>query len=240
MPGAVPLPAPLHGWVMFDEVSFAYAEGGVPVLTHVDLELHPGEVTALVGPSGAGKSTLGRLLMRFYDPNGGAVRIDGKDIREVTLDSLRSNISVVLQDSVLFGTSVRDNIAYGRLDATEEEIIAAAVAAEADSFIRNLPEGYDTILGERGETLSGGQRQRIAIARAILRDAPILILDEPLTGLDPATARGLLAGLRRAAAGRTTLLVAHDDLTLSLADQVWRVEQGGLSDVTKSYGSLSA
>jgi ABC-type multidrug transport system fused ATPase/permease subunit len=135
---------------------------------------------------------------------------------------------------------VRDNIAYGRLDATEEEIVAAAKAAEADAFVRGLPEGYDTVLGERGETLSGGQRQRIAIARAILRDAPILILDEPLTGLDPATAKGLLASLRRAAAGRTTLLVAHDELTLSLADRVFRVDQGQLTRVTGAPRSLSA
>lgn len=239
-PDAEPIGPAIHGWVMFDGVSFAYAGATEAVLDRVNLDLYPGEVTALVGPSGAGKSTLARLLMRFYDPSSGAVRIDGQDIRNVTLDSLRSNISVVLQDSVLFGTSVRDNIAYGRLDATDEEIVAAAKAAEADTFIRNLPEGYDTVLGERGETLSGGQRQRIAIARAILRDAPILILDEPLTGLDPATAKGLLASLRRAAAGRTTLLIAHDDLTLSLADHVYRVEQGTLGIVTPPARSLSA
>ena len=240
VPDAQPLVEPLQGHVLFDKVSFSYAGANGPVLDKVDLALDPGEVTALIGPSGAGKSTLARLLMRFYDPTEGAVSIDGQDIRKVTLDSLRGNIAVVLQDSVLFGCSVRDNIAYGRLDATEEEIVAAAKAAEADTFIRQLPEGYDTVLGERGETLSGGQRQRIAIARAILRDAPILILDEPLTGLDPVTAKGLLASLRRAAAGRTTLIVAHDELTLSLADHVFRVDQGALSDVTKSPRSLSA
>ncbi|MCI5112120.1 MAG: ABC transporter ATP-binding protein/permease [Marivita sp.] len=239
-PDAKPLKHPSHGSIRFDEVSFAYAGATVPVLDRVMLDLHPGEVTALIGPSGAGKSTLARLLMRFYDPTHGTVRINGQDIRNVTLDSLRSSIAVVLQDSVLFGTSVRDNIAYGRLDATEDEIIAAAKAAEADGFVRNLPEGYDTVLGERGETVSGGQRQRIAIARAILRDAPILILDEPLTGLDPVTARGLLASLRRAAAGRTTLLVAHDDLTLSLADRILRVEGGQLTEVTHARRSLSA
>jgi len=178
--------------------------------------------------------------MRFYDPQSGIVRIDGEDVRNLTLDSLRSNIAVVLQDSVLFGTSVRDNIAYGRLDATDEEIMTAARAAEADSFIRELPEGYDTVLGERGESLSGGQRQRIAIARAILRDAPILVLDEPLTGLDPATAKSLLSGLRRATAGRTTLLVAHDDLTLSLAEHVVRLEHGKLSQQPFKNRSLSA
>lgn len=239
-PGAKPLQPPPFGWVLFDGVSFSYGAGGEPVLDKVDLELFPGEVTALVGPSGAGKSTIGRLLMRFYDPTEGTVLIDGQDIRDVTLDSLRGNIAVVLQDSVLFGTTVRDNIAYGRLDASEQEIIAAARAAEADAFIRCLPNGYETVLGERGETLSGGQRQRIAIARAILRDAPILILDEPLTGLDPATARSLLSGLRRAAAGRTTLLVAHDDLTLSLADHVFRVEGSQLVEEPPSGRSLSA
>jgi ABC-type multidrug transport system fused ATPase/permease subunit len=239
-PAATPLNQPVHGWVFFDEVSFSYAGATDPVLDHVSLELYPGEVTALVGPSGAGKSTLARLMMRFYDPAEGAVRIDGQDIRDITLDSLRSNIAVVLQDSVLFGTSIRDNIAYGRLDATDDDIIAAAKAAEADTFIQRMPDGYDTVLGERGETLSGGQRQRIAIARAILRDAPILILDEPLTGLDPATARDLLDSLRRAAAGRTTLLVAHDDLTLSLADHVYRVDKGKLTDVTSALRSRSA
>ena len=238
-PGSTALDQRAYGWVLFEGVSFSYADGA-PVLDQVDLELLPGEVTALVGPSGAGKSTIGRLLMRFYDPDAGQVYIDGWDIRNLTLDSLRSNIAVVLQDSVLFGTSVRDNIAYGRLDATDEEIVAAARAAEADSFIRALPDGYDTVLGERGETLSGGQRQRIAIARAILRDAPILILDEPLTGLDPATAKSLLASLRRAAAGRTTLLVAHDDLTLSLADYVYRVENTKLVEVVADGRSLSA
>lgn len=238
-PGSTALDQRAYGWVLFEGVSFSYADGA-PVLDQVDLELLPGEVTAMVGPSGAGKSTIGRLLMRFYDPDGGQVYIDGWDIRNLTLDSLRSNIAVVLQDSVLFGTSVRDNIAYGRLGATDEEIVAAARAAEADSFIRALPDGYDTVLGERGETLSGGQRQRIAIARAILRDAPILILDEPLTGLDPATAKSLLASLRRAAAGRTTLLVAHDDLTLSLADHVYRVENTKLVEIVAEGRSLSA
>ncbi|MFK7944307.1 MAG: ABC transporter ATP-binding protein [Paracoccaceae bacterium] len=238
-PEAKPLEERPQGRVSYAQLSFSYANGA-KVLDAVDLDLSPGTVTALVGPSGAGKSTVGRLLMRFYDPTEGTVRIDGQDIREITLDSLRSNIAVVLQDSVLFGSSVRDNIAYGRLDATEDEIIAAAEAAEADSFINALPDGYDTVLGERGETLSGGQRQRIAIARAILRNAPILILDEPLSGLDPVTAKSLLAGLRRASAGCTTLLIAHDDLTLSLADRVLRVEDAKLVALPPDDRSLSA
>ncbi len=228
-----------QGWVTFEAVSFHYPNSK-PVLDQIDLELIPGQITAVIGPSGSGKSTIGRLLMRFYDPQTGIVRIDDQDIRDLTLDSVRSNISVVLQDSILFGTRVRDNIAYGRLDATDEEIVAAAIAAEADSFIRALPEGYDTVLGERGETLSGGQKQRIAIARAILRDASILVLDEPLTGLDPATAKSLLGSLRRATAGRTTLLVAHDELTLSLADHVLRLDNGKLQQLPSDYRSVSA
>lgn len=227
----------LRGEVTLDKVSFSY-DGNAPVLDEADLRVSPGETVAIIGPSGIGKSSTARLIMRFYDPTSGAVKIDGQDIRDFTLDSLRSNISVVLQESVLFGTTVRDNIAYGRLDATEDDITAAAHAAEADSFIRDLPEGYDTVLGERGETLSGGQRQRIAIARAILRDAPILILDEPLSGLDPKTARSLLTGLRRAADGRTTLLIAHDDLSLTLATRVVRLENGRFVEVPPR--SLSA
>lgn len=238
-PDAKPLTPGTLGYVQFNRVSFAYA-AGAPVLERANLDLLPGEITAIVGPSGAGKSTLGRLLMRFYDPTEGTIRIDGQDIRGATLDSLRSAIAVVLQDSVLFGTSLRDNIAYGRLEATKDDIIAAAKNADADGFIRKLPDGYDTVLGERGETLSGGQRQRIAIARAILRDAPILILDEPLTGLDTATAKTLLATLRKAAKGRTTLLIAHDDLTLSLADRVYQVQAGRISELPRVDRSLSA
>jgi ABC-type multidrug transport system fused ATPase/permease subunit len=173
-----------------------------------------------------GKSSVAKLLMRFYDPQGGRVTVDGHDIRDVALASLRDQIAVMLQESVLFATTVRDNIAYGRLDATESEIEAAAIAAGADGFIRRLPDGYATVLGERGETLSGGQRQRIAIARAILRDAPILILDEPLTGLDQTTAQGLVDTLKTLAAGRTTLLIAHDPLSLTLADRVIELRHG--------------
>jgi ATP-binding cassette, subfamily B, bacterial len=237
-PGAVDAGL-LAGRVGFANVTFAYP-GSPPVLRNAYLNLNPGEIVAIVGTSGIGKSSATRLIMRFYDPQEGSVRIDGHDIREFTLDTLRGNISVVLQDSVLFGTTVRDNIAYGRLDATEDEIVAAAREAEADGFIRTLPEGYDTVLGERGETLSGGQRQRIAIARAVLRDAPILILDEPLTGLDPATARSLLGGLRRAAAGRTTFLIAHDALTLSLASRVVRIEDGQFVEYPRNSRVLSA
>ncbi|TRD16005.1 ABC transporter ATP-binding protein [Palleronia caenipelagi] len=220
---------PLDGLVTFQDVRFAYKENDPPVLRDASFTIRPGEIVALVGGSGAGKSSVAKLLMRFYDPNGGQISIDGYDIREFTLDSLRSNISVVLQDAVLFGASIRDNIAYGRLGASDEEIFAAARDAGADGFIRALPQGYDTTLGERGETLSGGQRQRLTIARAMLRDAPILILDEPLTGLDRTTARALVGHLRTAAEGRATLLIAHDPLSLELADRVLMLENGSFT-----------
>jgi ATP-binding cassette, subfamily B, bacterial len=216
---------PLQGHVALEAVTFGYP-GAPPVLTDATLELRPGETVALIGGSGMGKSSVAKLLMRFYDPQGGRVAIDGHDIRDIELATLRDQIAVVLQESVLFATTVRDNIAYGRLEATEAEIEAAALAAGADGFIRRLPDGYATLLGERGETLSGGQRQRIAIARAILRDAPILILDEPLSGLDQVTARGLAATLKAVAAGRTTLLIAHDPLSLTLADRVVELRDG--------------
>lgn len=215
----------VHGHVALEGVTFGYP-GAAPVLQDATLHLIPGETVALVGASGMGKSSVGKLLMRFYDPQGGRVTIDGHDIRDIAVSSLRDQVAVVLQESVLFATTVRNNIAYGRLDATEDEIMAAAVAAGADGFIRRLPDGYDTTLGERGESLSGGQRQRIAIARAILRDAPILILDEPLTGLDAEAARDLVGALKGVAAGRTTLLIAHDDLSLTLADRVVQLQDG--------------
>ena len=209
----------LRRWISFDNVSFAYP-GGNPVLENASLTIRAGETVALVGASGMGKSSAAKLLMRFYDPQAGRILLDGRNLQEFRLDSLRDQISVVLQDSQLFATTIRDNIAYGRLDATEDEIIAAAAAAGADRFIRRMPMGYDTVMGERGETLSGGQRQRMAIARALLRDAPILILDEPLTGLDRTTAEELVRTLKIVTRGRTTLLIAHDPLSLQLADRV--------------------
>ena len=216
------------GHVALEGVTFSYP-GGAPVLENATLHLRPGETVALVGPSGAGKSSVAKLMMRFYDPQDGRVTVDGHDLRDFTINSLRDQIAVVLQEAVLFATSLRDNIAYGRLDATEEQILAASVAAGADTFIRRLPDGYDTMVGERGETLSGGQRQRIAIARALLRDAPILILDEPLTGLDAKTARDLIGALKIVANGRTTLLVAHDALSLTLADRVVQLQDRGFT-----------
>ncbi|MEY4872772.1 MAG: hypothetical protein RLZZ563_2102 [Pseudomonadota bacterium] len=213
----------LRRFISFDNVSFAYP-GGNPVLENASLTIRAGETVALVGPSGMGKSSAAKLLMRFYDPQAGRILLDGRNLQEFRLDSLRDQISVVLQDSQLFATTIRDNIAYGRLDATDDQILAAATAAGADRFIRRLPLGYDTVMGERGETLSGGQRQRIAIARALLRDAPILILDEPLTGLDRTTAEELVRTLKMVTRGRTTLLIAHDPISLQLADRVVRLK----------------
>ncbi len=173
----------LQGEIEFRDVSFEY-EPGQPVLSHVNLAISPGEKIAIVGATGAGKSTLVGLVPRFYDPTQGAVSIDGEDIRNYTLQSLREQISLVLQDSLLFSGTIRENITFGSPGASEEQVVAAAQVAMADEFIRRFPEGYDTEVAERGTTLSGGQKQRIAIARAVLRDAPILILDEPTTGLD--------------------------------------------------------
>jgi ABC-type multidrug transport system fused ATPase/permease subunit len=223
-PGAREAP-PLRGKIAFRNVSFAY-DAGEPVLEDVTLDIPAGKVTAVVGPTGAGKSTLTALIPRLYDPNEGAVLVDGVDVREYTVRSLRAQVSVVLQESVLLSASIAENIAYGRPSARFVEIVAAAKAASADGFIRELPQGYDTIIGERGETLSGGQRQRIAIARALLRDAPILILDEPLAGLDVEAAAAVLDGVRRRSAGKTLIVITHDPALAAQADEVVVVDGG--------------
>ena len=210
LPGAVPAP-PLRGAVRFEGVSFAY-EPGRPALDQIDCDIEPGQHVALMGPSGSGKTSFVSLILRFYDPTAGRVLIDGRDIREYTLASLRAQMSVVLQDSLLFAASIRDNIAYGFPGGSpsQDAIDAAARLANADSFIRALPQGYDTVVGERGVTLSNGQRQRIAIARAAIRRAPIIILDEPTTGLDRENAQAVGEALERLAEGRTTFLITHD------------------------------
>ena len=237
-PGAVEL-VESEGHVVFDDVTFAYAddsllsksedeEGGGrrDVLSHLDLQLRPGETVAMVGRTGSGKSSLARLLPRFYDVSGGAVRVDGHDVRDLTLTSLRANIGMVLDEPFLFSVSIRENIAYGRPDATLDEIKAAAEAAGAAGFIGRLPEGYDTVVGERGYTLSGGQRQRIAIARALLVNPPILILDDATSAIDVQIEQQIHAALSTLMSHRTTLIIAHRLSTISLADRVILLDGG--------------
>ncbi|WP_414527278.1 ABC transporter ATP-binding protein [Nodularia chucula] len=226
LPGAKPAPQ-FAGSVEFAEVAFAY-ESGHPVLQGIDFVVQPGQQVAIVGHSGSGKSTLANLMLRLYDPSQGGILIDGQDIRHYTLESLRAQISVVLQDSLLFAASVWDNIAYGSPNSTEAEAIAAAKLANAHEFINNLPQGYDTVLGERGVTLSGGQRQRIAIARAAIRQAPILILDEPTTGLDKENEQEVLEALHRLAQGCTTFLIIHNLELAARADFILYMERGRL------------
>lgn len=225
-PDARPVPA-LRGQVSFDNVSFAY-QLEQPVLHNVTFVAHPGQTIALVGPTGAGKSTIVSLLLRFYDPTVGAVAFDGHDLREFTLASLRAQIAVVQQESVLFRTTLRENIAYGRPEATMAEIEEAARQANAHDFIMQQAHGYETVVGERGETLSGGQRQRIAIARAMLRNAPILILDEPTSALDAWTEHQTLEALERLRVGRTTFVVAHRLSTVRSADCILVLSDGGI------------
>ena len=227
-PDAEPLPA-VEGRIDLDHVEFGYTKDE-PVLNDFDFHVDPGETVALVGASGSGKSTIALLLPRFYDVRQGAVRVDGVDVRDLTFDSLRRQIGVVFEESFLFSDSVRSNIAYGRPDATDDEVVAAANAAEADVFIRALPNGYDTVVGERGLTLSGGQRQRIALARALITDPRILILDDATSSIDSRTEEEIHATLRRLMQGRTTLLVAHRRSTLQLADRIVVVERGHIAD----------
>ena len=219
-------PAPRFcGALGFEAVSFAY-DDGIPVIKDVSFQLQPGRSLALVGVSGEGKSTLLSLVPRLFDPTSGRVTIDGKDIRLYPLESLRAQIGMVLQDSLLFGLSVYDNIALGVPEATEANVIAAARLALAHEFIQRLPDGYHTLLGERGATLSGGQRQRIAIARAAMRRAPIMLFDEPTAGLDRDNEMGVIEALERLAVGRTTLLVTHDLRLAARADEILYLEDG--------------
>jgi ATP-binding cassette subfamily B protein len=213
------------GAIGFTNVSFSYGSAQ-PVLGGVDLSISPNQIVAIVGGTGAGKSTLLSLLPRFYDPNSGQVTLDGNDLRGITKKSLRSQIAIVLQDTVLFSTSVRENIAYGRPDATYEEIREAAHRAQADEFISRLPGGYDSPVGERGGHLSVGQRQRIGIARAFLKNAPILLLDEPTSALDPTTEAAIMDTIKELMRGRTTLIVTHRLATIHNVDKIVVLEQG--------------
>ncbi|MBD2725638.1 ABC transporter ATP-binding protein [Nostoc sp. FACHB-892] len=224
LPDAISAPI-FRGEVCFDHVHFAYEPGQV-LLEDINLTIQPGQQVAIVGTSGGGKSTLVSLLLRLYDPTMGKVMIDGRDIREYTLESLRPQISVVLQDSLLFAATIRENIAYGIAGVSDAEIEAATRLANADSFIQALPQGYNTLVGERGATLSGGQRQRIAIARAAIRQAPILILDEPTTGLDQGNEKAIVDALQRLSENRTTFLITHDLYLATRADIILYIENG--------------
>jgi ATP-binding cassette subfamily B protein len=214
----------VEGYITYENVSFNYDE--VPVLKNINLDIKPGEMVALVGPTGVGKTTMANLIPRFYDPNEGRILVDGTDIRAVKVSSLRRHISMVLQDVFLFNGTVAENIAYGSPDATLEEIIEAAIAAGADEFIREMPNGYDTHIGERGVRLSGGQKQRLAIARALLYDAPILILDEATSSVDTETEAKIAAALEKLMGGRTTIVIAHRLSTIRHADRIVVLDEG--------------
>ena len=224
LPGAKKAPK-LRGEIEFEHVGFGYREG-YATLTDLNLKVAPGQLAALVGPTGAGKTTIISLIGRFYDPQTGAVKIDGRDIREYKMKSLRKQMSFVLQETLLFKATIWQNIAYGKPEASREEILRAAKLANADEFISRLPEQYDTMVGEKGVTLSGGQRQRIAIARAIIRDAPILILDEPTSGLDAASEELVFDALNRLMEGKTAIVIAHRLATVRRADVIFVLERG--------------
>ena len=226
--GRRPLPAG-GGEVELRDVTLRY-DGSAPALSDVDLQVEAGKTVALVGPSGAGKTSLVGLIARLYDPSEGTVLVDGADVREVDVGSLRSEIAFVADDSFLFTASVAENIAYARQDASREEIEAAARRAQADAFIQELPDGYDTRVGERGLTLSGGQRQRVAIARALLADPRILILDDATSSVDATTEAAIKSGLGEAMAGRTTFIIAHRLSTVSLADEIVVLDGGRIVD----------
>jgi ATP-binding cassette, subfamily B, bacterial MsbA len=228
-PNASTLP-PVDGAITFDQVSFGY-ENNVAVINDVSLEIAPGEIIALVGPSGAGKSTLFNLIPRFYDPTHGTITIDGVDIRTVTQQSLRAQIGLVPQETILFGGTIRENIAYGRLEATEAEIVDAAKAANAHSFIMEAPKGYETVVGERGVKLSGGQRQRLAIARAILKNPRILLLDEATSSLDSESEELVQDALNRLMQGRTSVIIAHRLSTIKIAHRIVVLDGGRIVEM---------
>ena len=228
LPGAVHAPR-FKGKIEFDHVDFAYAAEN-PTLKDVSLTIEPGQLAALVGPTGAGKTTIISLIPRFYDPVSGVIKIDGTDVRQYRQKSLRQQISFVLQETVLFHAPIWQNIAYGKPEANRSEILRAAERSNADEFIQKLPEGYDTMLGERGMTLSGGQRQRIAIARAIIRDTPILILDEPTSGLDAASEKLVFEALDHLMEGKTSIVIAHRLSTIRRADVIFVIKDGGIAE----------
>jgi ATP-binding cassette subfamily B protein len=240
------LPRPVRGEITFEDVHFAYpSRPGIAALDGISLRIEPGETVAFVGPSGAGKTTIIQLLLRFYDPQSGVIRLDGQDIAQLAREDFRKEVALVPQDPVIFAASARENIRFGRPDATDQEVEAAARAAAAHEFIIQLPEGYDSPVGERGVMLSGGQKQRIAIARAILRDAPVLLLDEATSALDAESERAVQDAVDQLAEGRTTLIVAHRLATVKKADRIVVLDQGrvvaeGPHDSLVSEGGLYA
>ena len=229
-PGAASL-GRARGEIELQQVGFRYPGTDREALNEVSLRVAPGQVLALVGPSGAGKSTLAKLLLRFYDPTKGAVRLDGEDIRDVRLESLRDNVALLLQETLVFDGTIAENIAYGRPAASTAEIMAAARAADAHGFIEELPEAYATQIGQKGRRLSGGQRQRLAIARAMIRDAPVLILDEPTAGIDAESTRRIMGPLRRLMGGRTTVVISHNLMTTRDADLIAVIEDGRIAEL---------
>ncbi|MTI00747.1 ATP-binding cassette domain-containing protein, partial [Roseibium sp. RKSG952] len=221
------LAQPVRGDIRFDDVTFRYpARPDILALDHLTLHVKPGETVAFVGPSGAGKTTVIQMIQRFYDPDAGQVSLDGVNLRDLERDDFRQHMALVPQDPVIFAASARENIRFGRLDATDAEVEEAAKAAAAHDFISALPEGYDSFVGERGVMLSGGQKQRIAIARAILRDAPVLLLDEATSALDAESERAVQGAVDQMRAGRTTLIVAHRLATVKKADRIVVMEAG--------------
>jgi subfamily B ATP-binding cassette protein MsbA len=229
-PDAVPLPH-AHGAITFTDVTFTYNPKRPPALRRVSLSIEPGKSYALVGASGAGKSTMFSLLLRFYDPETGSILLDGHDLRSITQKSLRDNIGIVSQDTFLFHETILDNIRYGRLDATDEEIYEAARQAYAHDFILAQPHGYQTVIGDKGCMISGGQQQRLAIARALLKNAPILLLDEATSALDSESEQEIQAALERLATGRTVIAIAHRLSTILKSDQIIVMDRGEIKEI---------